>query len=129
MTDQTAQHLTTMFFGWSYNIATLIIGYLFARLGYTLFLKGVTGEFKFHMDIKGAKADLISASPGLFLILMGTIIVGIEVYKGMSIYIGGEKSPVPEQEKQLTLPERPPKPNLPRIPPPKEQTDESKANN
>lgn len=70
---------------WSYKIFTLIIGYLFARLGYNLLIKGVTGEFKFKGEIKGVKADLVSASPGLFFILMGTIIVGIALYKGISI--------------------------------------------
>ena len=34
MTDQAVQHLTTMFFGWSFKVCALVIGYLFARLGY-----------------------------------------------------------------------------------------------
>ena len=70
---------------WSYKVVSLLIGYLFVKLGYKLLVKGVTGEFKFQGEIKGIKADLVSASPGLFFILMGTIIVGIGLFKGISI--------------------------------------------
>ena len=120
MTDETAQHLTTMFFGWSYKVSALVIGYLFARLGYTLFLKGVTGEFKFRMELKGAKADLVSASPGLFLILMGAIIVAVGLYTGISVRIierAGTTGPVMEQR----LPQRPQPPELRRVLPPEEK--------
>ena len=68
---------------WSYKIFTLLVGYLFAKLGYNLLIKGVSGEFKFKCEIKGFKADLVSASPGIFFILMGTLIVGIILYKGL----------------------------------------------
>ena len=70
---------------WSYKVVTLLIGYLFAKLGYDLLIKGVSGDFKFKAEIKGVKADLVSASPGIFFILMGTIIVGITLYRGFSL--------------------------------------------
>jgi hypothetical protein len=117
MTDETLQHVTTLFFGWSYKIVALVVGYLFARLGYALFLKGVTGQFTFHMELKGAKADLVSASPGLFLILMGAIIIGVGLYRGMSVQIT-ERPRVAEPAKEGRLPERPARPELPRVPPP-----------
>ncbi|WP_054032220.1 hypothetical protein [Desulfatitalea tepidiphila] len=86
MMDQNIWYLIiTSFSIWSYKVFSLLIGYLFAKLGYDLFIKGVSGEFKFKGEFKGVKADLVSASPGLFFILMGTIIVGITLYKGFSL--------------------------------------------
>ena len=121
MTDQAVQHFTTMFFGWSFKVCALVIGYLFARLGYALFLKGVTGEFKFRMELKGAKADLVSASPGLFLILMGAIIVTAGLYTGISVRITeGSGATVPAIEQPIL--ERPRRPELPRVPPPGEKS-------
>ena len=96
MSEEITYHLISTFAVWSFKLATLLVGYLFAKLGYNLFIKGVTGEFKFKTDIKGAKADLVSASPGLFFILMGTIILGIGLFKGLiiepvnNIYNGSE---------------------------------------
>lgn|GEM_PF-1724449 len=64
-----------------FKLAVLVIGYLIARLGHDLLVKGVSGEFKFHTEFKGTKADLISASPGVFFILMATILIAIGVIK------------------------------------------------
>ena len=108
MTEALWLHSITAGSIWTYKIAILVLGYLIVRLGYNLFIKGVTGKFKFTAEIKGAKTHLISASPGLFLILMGTIVVGIGLYKGLSlettIQDSSECSPVPEVEDQ-TLPD------------------------
>ena len=94
MSPEIQQHLISVFFIWSYKIITIIVGYYFAKLGYNLLIKGVTGEFKFSAQYKGVKADLISASPGIFFILMGAIIVGIGLYKGMNI----ETTPIKKNE-------------------------------
>ena len=83
MSDTVWFHVITAITLSTYKIAVLVIGYLIIRLGYSLFMKGVTGEFKFSAEFKGAKTHLISASPGLFLILMGTIVLGIGLYKGL----------------------------------------------
>jgi len=64
-----------------FKLAVLLIGYLIARLGHDLLIKGVSGEFKFHTEFQGTKADLISASPGVFFILMATILIAIGVIK------------------------------------------------
>jgi hypothetical protein len=117
MADETLRDFMPVFFVWSYKLATLTVGYLFAKLGYALFLKGVTGEFKFHVEAKGAKADLISASPGLFLILMGTIIVAVGLYKGLSVDVTQGPASVMEGVPQSQSPQRPVKPELTRIPP------------
>lgn len=65
----------------AFKISVLIVGYLIAKLGYSLLIKGVTGEFRFRAGIKGGSADLVSASPGLFFILMATILIGVAVFK------------------------------------------------
>jgi hypothetical protein len=39
MEDLLIEHLISVVAIWSYGIATLIVGYLFARLGYDLFLR------------------------------------------------------------------------------------------
>ena len=83
MSDTVWFHVITATTLSTYKIAVLVIGYLIIRLGYSLFMKGVSGEFKFSAEFKGAKTHLISASPGLFLILMGTVVLGIGLYKGL----------------------------------------------
>ena len=108
------------FFLWSYKIGTLLVGYLFARLGYALFLQGVKGEFNFGMELKGAKATMASASPGLFLILMGSTIVSIGLYKGLDFEIA--RTPPPAAAMRAypdPLPEPAVRP-LPPMPKPKE---------
>jgi hypothetical protein len=115
MSEATIQHLISISFIWSYKIIALIIGFLFAKLGYKLLIKGITGEFKFSTEFKGAKADLISVSPGTFFILMGAIIVGVSLYKGLVV------EPVYNQttnfSKQESVKENDKKPYLPKVPP------------
>ena len=74
-------HVVTVFSLIFFKLAVLFVGYLIAKLGYELLVKGVTGEFRFQAEIKDTKADLISASPGLFFILMATILIAIGVLK------------------------------------------------
>lgn len=64
-----------------FKLAVLFVGYLVARLGHDLLLKGVSGQFKFRTEFKGAKADLVSVSPGVFFVLMGTVLIAIGVIK------------------------------------------------
>lgn len=74
-------HMVTVVSLVVFKLAVLVIGYLIARLGHDLLIKGVSGDFKFRTEFKGAKADLVSASPGLFFILMATILIAIGVIK------------------------------------------------
>jgi hypothetical protein len=57
-----------------------ILGYLTIRLGYQLIASGVRGEFKFAASLAGAKADLVSLSPGLLFVLLGVLLIGYAVY-------------------------------------------------
>ena len=58
------------------KLTAMIIGYKIVRLGYEALLKGIRGEFDF-----GGKVDnrfelkLLSASPGLFFVLFGSIVI------------------------------------------------------
>ncbi len=107
----------------SFKLAVLFVGYLIARLGHDLLIKGVTGEFKFHTDIKGTKADLASASPGVFFILMATVLIAIGVIKDKpfetrvtttSLASGAEHQFKPgETGAKPTLPDSPQKENKP----------------
>jgi hypothetical protein len=84
LSEATTIHLITSAALVTYKVVALVVGFLFAFLGYKLLVKGVSGEFKFSAEYKGVKADLISASPGIFFILTGTIVIGITLYKGLT---------------------------------------------
>ena len=62
------------------KLVCFIIGYLIIRLGYKLMVSGVKGEFKFTGETKGIKGGLISSSPGLLFVLLGTILIGYAMY-------------------------------------------------
>lgn len=64
-----------------FKLAVLFVGYLVARLGHDLLLKGASGQFKFRTEFKGAKADLVSVSPGVFFVLMGTVLIATGIIK------------------------------------------------
>lgn len=64
-----------------FKLAVLFVGYLFAKLGHNLLITGVSGEFKFKAEMNGVRADLISASPGIFFILMATILIAVGIIK------------------------------------------------
>lgn len=64
-----------------FKLAVLVVGFLIARLGHDLLVKGITGEFKFAAQLRGTRADLVSASPGVFFILMATILLAVAILK------------------------------------------------
>ncbi len=74
-------HVVTVTALVAFKLAVLFVGYLIAKLGHDLLIKGVTGQFKFHTNFQGARADLVSASPGVFFILMATILIAIGILK------------------------------------------------
>lgn len=74
-------HVTTVVSLLIFKLVVLFVGYLIAQLGHDLLIKGVTGEFKFQTKFKESTADLVSASPGLFFILMATILISIGILK------------------------------------------------
>lgn len=84
------------------KITCFIIGYLTIKLGYQLLLKGVTGEFKFIAKYKGVKADIVSASPGLLFVLLGSVIIIFAMSSTKSIEFA-EKSSSPNIEKKQEI--------------------------
>lgn len=64
-----------------FKIGVLVVGYLITKMGFELFVKGITGEFKFKSEIQGMKADLVSASPGTFFVLMGAMLIAFAILK------------------------------------------------
>ena len=58
------------------KLACFGIGFLIVRLGHSLMLAGAKGEFKFTGSLAGIKSDLVSASPGLLYLLLGTTLIG-----------------------------------------------------
>jgi hypothetical protein len=99
-----------------FKLFVLLVGYLITKLGYDLLIKGVSGQFKFHGEIKGGKADLVSASPGVFFVLMGAILIAIGIIKdkpfetiveGVTRTASGTVSPSPS-DAPPQLPSNPP---------------------
>jgi len=102
-----------------FKLCVLFVGYLIARLGYELLIKGVSGAFHFHSQLKGSTADLVSASPGIFFIFMASILIAVGVIKDKpfettvtmeSLQSAGERfnSEATTKPDKPVLPEKPP---------------------
>lgn len=106
-----------------FKLAVLVVAYLIARLGHDLLVKGITGEFKFSTQLRGTRADLVSASPGVFFILMATILLAVAILKDKPfettvsqrlIRSAAERTTEPiEHRAPPVLPEAPPKEKRP----------------
>ncbi|MFQ5633505.1 MAG: hypothetical protein ACE5I1_32460 [bacterium] len=111
-------HVVTVVSLVTFKIVVVFVGYLIGKLGYELLIKGVSGEFKFHTEFKGSKADLVSASPGIFFILMATILIAIGILKDKPfetviseriIRSAAEQQQTEQTKKgEIQLPEEPP---------------------
>jgi hypothetical protein len=68
----------------SYKISSLIIGGLFAYMGYRLFIAGIWGHAgELETEFGDNKIVLKKAAPGTFFALFGAIIIAITLYKGL----------------------------------------------
>ena len=74
-----------MVFTFIYKICQLLVGGFITWLGYTLFIKGITGQVSIVVDTKGLNGQLINASPGVFLAIGGIIIIVMSIRKGLDI--------------------------------------------
>ena len=77
MQTEIIMHIITALTVLSYKLGLLIVGYLVTRMGYNLLIKGVTGEFKFKGEVAGHKADIASASPGIFFVFLGVVLLAV----------------------------------------------------
>ena len=79
------------------KIVCFVLGYLTIRLGYLLIASGAKGDFKFGAKLGGLKTDLVSVSPGLLFVLLGSVLIGfaIHVDKGATLKIGAPRADKP----------------------------------
>ena len=71
----------------TYKIVSFIVGYLVIKLGYKLIQQGVKGEFNFSSEYKGVKGGLVSSSPGLLFVLLGTFVICFAIFSRNPLYI------------------------------------------
>ena len=72
-----------------YKLASLLVGALFAFLGYKLFMAGIWGHSgDLEAQYKESKIVLTKAAPGTFFALFGAIIIGFTVFKGLDYKFG-----------------------------------------
>lgn len=64
----------------TYKITALIVGYFIIKLGFGLIKSGIEGDFKFTTSFKGFKGGLVSSSPGLLFVLLGTALMIFSIY-------------------------------------------------
>ncbi len=95
-------HAITVISLMTFKLSILFVGYLIAKLGHDLLVKGVTGEFKFQTQFKGSTADLVSASPGLFFILMATVLISIGIIKDKPLETTLTKKSISSSAEQAT---------------------------
>lgn len=62
------------------KLSCFFIGFFIIRMGYKLIASGIKGEFKFSANYKGVKGGLISSSPGLLFVLLGTTLIGYALF-------------------------------------------------
>lgn len=76
------------------KITAFVLGYLTIRLGYQLIADGAKGEFNFSGELIGAKAGLVSMSPGLLFVVLGTFLIGYAIFVDKETMFIREAPPV-----------------------------------
>lgn len=89
------------------KLACFTFGFLIVRIGAQLLREGIKGEFKFRSSVAGAKADLVSASPGLLFLLLGVILIGYAMGIPKSIEYEHDSKPDPTPKGEPLLPPMP----------------------
>lgn len=75
------------------KVTAFIIGYKIVALGYSALEKGLKGEFNFTADVtKGGKLALVSASPGLLFVLLGSCVVAWALFVDKPVTYSREES-------------------------------------
>ena len=79
----------------SYKLASLVVGSVFAHMGYRLFMSGIWGSAG-ELEASFADNKLIfkKAAPGTFFAVFGALIIAITLYKGLEFenYTKGKES-------------------------------------
>ncbi|ANG63497.1 hypothetical protein A8C75_14135 [Marinobacterium aestuarii] len=67
-----------------YKIVSLLVGTVFAYMGYRLFMSGIWGHAgELETGFGDNKLALKKAAPGTFFVLFGAIVISITLYKGL----------------------------------------------
>ena len=67
-----------------YKVCSLATGVILSYLGYKLFIAGVWGHAGDAEGVFGNNKLIIKkAAPGTFFILMGALVIGLTIYKGL----------------------------------------------
>lgn len=68
----------------SYKIASLLVGSVFAYMGYRLFMAGVWGNAgALETGLGNNRLVIKEAAPGTFFAVFGAVIITITLYKGL----------------------------------------------
>ncbi|SHF34667.1 hypothetical protein SAMN04487965_1994 [Microbulbifer donghaiensis] len=79
----------------SYKITSLVVGCVFAYMGYRLFMSGIWGHAgELETGFGDSRVVIKKAAPGTFFALFGAVIIAITLYKGLEFenYTSGNKS-------------------------------------
>ncbi|WP_432454382.1 hypothetical protein ACRRS0_02705 [Agarivorans sp. QJM3NY_29] len=69
-----------------YKCASLLSGTGLCWMGYSLFLKGITKSAgDFDGEYKDAKVTLRNGAPGLYFAILGTVVLGLTLYRGVKL--------------------------------------------
>jgi len=69
-----------------YKLASLLVGSLFAFLGYRLFMANIWGNAgELKTEFGNTKLIVKKAAPGTFFALFGAAIIAMTLYKGMEL--------------------------------------------
>lgn len=68
----------------SYKLVSLLVGLLFAWMGYRLFMAGVWGESgDMDASLRDFRVTMKKAAPGTFFALFGTVVISFTLVKGL----------------------------------------------
>lgn len=91
-----------------YKSLTLVVGSLFAYMGYRLFLADKINPAG-DLQARGGKymLSLRGGAPGVFFSLFGTFLISLSVFKGVEYRYAPSHQPITSEPIKL-LPDRPP---------------------
>ena len=85
-----------------YKVCSLATGVILSYLGYKLFMAGVWGDAG---DAEGSFGDnkliIKRAAPGTFFILMGALVIGLTIFKGLEFKSFPQKQGVANEKPEL----------------------------
>tara|TARA_Y100000782_G_C10186092_1_gene266616 strand:+ start:727 stop:1068 length:342 start_codon:yes stop_codon:yes gene_type:complete len=68
------------------KIVCFILGYGIIYLGYKLIRDGIEGKFNFTSNFSGIRLGLVSSSPGLLFVLLGSLLMIYAIHVDKNVY-------------------------------------------